>query len=294
MRFLGGLSLNSEIHGLKNRKLRRVLLGILLLACHAQAMPNLLVTELSVGSPREVGSPVTITALVKNSGLSSAGAFDVHFYVDDSFVGETTVNPSGGLWSGETSEETFSYTATSSGTHEIRVVADGAEVISEMAEFDNEKTISADWEAGSDADGDGIDDDWEAEHFPATSNCAPNVTCANGINSMLQAYIADLDPNDPESRFELTLLSTTSETVLQWVAATGRVYSVDCSTNLSTDGFQPLETGIEYPTNSLSVPNIGNAFYRINVELKSTTGGAPSGGGGAPGGGSPPGGGVNP
>ncbi len=259
---------------INNRKSCRMLLGTLLFVCNAHAIPNLLVTELSVGAPREVGSPVTITALVKNNGMSSAGAFDVHFYVDDSFVGETTVNPSGGLWAGETREETFSYTATNSGTHEIRVVADGAEVISEMSEFDNEKTISADWEAGSDADGDGIDDAWEAEHFPATSNCAPDAICANGINTMLQAYIADLDPNEPDSRFEVNLLSTSSESVLQWVAASGRVYSVDSSTNLSTDGFQPLETGIEYPTNSLSVPNIGNAFYRINVQLKSTTGGA--------------------
>ncbi len=247
------------------------LLGATLFACNVCAIPNLLIKELTVGSPREAGSPVTITALVENSGMTSAGAFDVHFYVDDVFVGETTVNPSGGLWSHEISEETFSYTATSPGMHEIRVVADGAEVISEMAEFDNEKTISAEWEAGPDADFDGIADAWEAEHFPETSNCDPAAICANGINTMLQAYIAGLDPNDLNSRFEVNLLyASFFEPLLEWTAVSGRVYSVDCSTNLSTGNFQPLETGIEYPSNSLRVPNIGNAFYRINVKLKTS------------------------
>ena len=66
----------------------------------------------------------------------------------------------------------------------------------------------------ADSDGDGIPDDWERQHG---GNQNPERTCSNGINKVRQAYIAGLDPNDPDSTFLMSVLrSPTSGSILQW------------------------------------------------------------------------------
>jgi hypothetical protein len=124
--------------------------------------------------------------------------------------------------------------------------------------------------AGTDADGDGIDDLWELNRFGGRHFVEPNTICSNGVNTILQAYIAGLDPNDPNSDFLTSASrSPTSENVLQWQGVSGRVYSVYFSTNL-LNGFQTLETNIPWTAAAFtdSVHNAdGQGFYKIDVKL---------------------------
>ncbi len=116
----------------------------------------------------------------------------------------------------------------------------------------------------ADSDGDGIPDDWERQHG---GNQNPNRTCSNGVNKVREAYIAGLNPNDPDSEFLTTILPGS---ILQWhPCSSGRVYSVWWSTNL-LENFQPLETNIPWTVNSFtdSVHDVhGQLFYKIDVEI---------------------------
>jgi hypothetical protein len=120
----------------------------------------------------------------------------------------------------------------------------------------------------ADSDNDGINDDWERTHG---GNQNPDRTCSNGVNSILQAYIAGLDPNDPTNQFSTSVLrSPTSENVLRWNATSGRVYAVYYSTNLIS-GFQPLETNIPWSAGCFTdaVHNAsGQLFYKLDVRLE--------------------------
>ena len=116
----------------------------------------------------------------------------------------------------------------------------------------------------SDADADGIPDWWEQQYFGGSTNANPNAACSNKINTVLQAYIAGINPTDPSARFKIT---NNVKNILQWNAVTGRVYSVYWSTNLM-NGFQTLQTNytggaITDSTHSAA----GKCFYKIDVRL---------------------------
>lgn len=50
-----------------------------------------------------------------------------------------------------------------------------------------------------DSDGDNISDSWEETYFGGPTNANPTATCSNGVNTIRQAYIAGLNPNDRSS-----------------------------------------------------------------------------------------------
>ncbi len=117
-----------------------------------------------------------------------------------------------------------------------------------------------------DSDGDGLPNDWELLYYGGETNANPSALASNGVNTVLQAYIAGLDPTDPYSFFTAMLTDMNGFTV-RWNATSGRVYSVWSTTNL-LESFQPLETNIAWPQASWtdSVPRVEN-FYRIDVQL---------------------------
>jgi hypothetical protein len=120
-------------------------------------------------------------------------------------------------------------------------------------------------DAGLDFDADGMNDLWEMENFSSRYSANPNTVCSNGMNTILEAYIAGLDPNDPQSKFQTSVFcSPPSESVLRWNATSGRVYSVYFSTNL-LNGFQSLETNITAGVYTDLVHSAGQGFYRIDV-----------------------------
>jgi hypothetical protein len=126
-------------------------------------------------------------------------------------------------------------------------------------------SIAWQW-ALTDADADGIPDSWELQYFGGATNADPNAICSNGINAVRQAYIAGLNPNDPQSVFRASAPSAGK--VLGWNTISGRVYSVYFSTNLMS-GFQCLESNIPWTqdsfTNSTTAPC---GYYKIDVRLE--------------------------
>ena len=117
----------------------------------------------------------------------------------------------------------------------------------------------------SDMDNDGIPNDWETQYYGGATNAVASNLCANGINTILEAYIAGLNPTSPTNRFEVSSLYASSP-VLRWNSVSGRVYTIYWTSNLLSN-FQPLETNY---TGSFTdtVHEAGTkSFYKIKVEL---------------------------
>ncbi len=88
--------------------------------------------------------------------------------------------------------------------------------------------------------------------------------------SVREAYIAGLDPNEPQSRLLISDFRTlTAGKELGWRAVSGRVYSVYWTTNLLTTGFECLESNIPWTrvrfTNSTPEPC---GYYEKEVRLE--------------------------
>ncbi len=123
------------------------------------------------------------------------------------------------------------------------------------------------YEAEGDFDEDGLPNEWEALYFGNITNGVKGTTCSNTINTVWEAYIAGLDPTDPHAVF---LMSILPGRVLQWPCVSGRVYSVQWTTNLQ-ESFQLLETNIPWTTEVFTDRVHGvedHGYYKIKVQLK--------------------------
>ena len=116
----------------------------------------------------------------------------------------------------------------------------------------------------SDTDTDGIPDSWEQQYFGNATNANPDTVCSNGFNTVREAYIAGLNPNDPQSAFRTSVLNGRT---LRWNAVSWRSYSIYWTTNLLS-GFQCLESNIPWTrasfTNSATVPC---GYYKVGIYL---------------------------
>ncbi len=119
----------------------------------------------------------------------------------------------------------------------------------------------------SDADSDGLPDSWELEYFGGATNASPDALAANGLNTVLEAYIAGLDPTHPEDFFHIAdFRMQDSVRVIEWTAISGRVYSVSWTSNL-LNGFS-LQTNIAWPQASYTGQmDQASGFYRLDVQL---------------------------
>ena len=114
-----------------------------------------------------------------------------------------------------------------------------------------------------DEDQDGLSDAWEQTYYGNATNGVPSAISSNGINSVYQAFVAGLDPNDHQSLFTIT----GSATQIQWPCVSGRFYSIYWSTNL-LQGFQLLQDELAWPQNAYTTdPNIPISFYRIEARM---------------------------
>jgi len=116
-----------------------------------------------------------------------------------------------------------------------------------------------------DSDSDGLPNWWENTYFGGVTNANPAATASNGVNTVLETYIAGIDPTDPDALFELSDLQGN---VLQWSGVSGRVYTVYWTSNLLS-GFQTLETNVPW-TGTIFTDSTHSAaqegFYKIEVE----------------------------
>ena len=123
--------------------------------------------------------------------------------------------------------------------------------------------------ADGDLDDDGLPDEWEILYFGGPEHAAPEDAAANGINTVREAYVAGLDPTDPDAAFRVSVQCTPSSgAVLKWNAVTGRVYSVYGTTRLP-ETFQPLATNMVFPQASWTdAVHQAGRVYRMDVRLK--------------------------
>ncbi len=118
-----------------------------------------------------------------------------------------------------------------------------------------------------DTDSDSIPDDWEQEYFGGATNAVATNLCANGINTVLEAYIAGLNPTNSESSFMISELNPlNSGSVIQWNTINGRVYTISWASNLLS-GFQCLETNSTGTFTDTVHKTDQKGFYKIEVEL---------------------------
>jgi hypothetical protein len=130
-------------------------------------------------------------------------------------------------------------------------------------------TVHATW-GGSpgDSDGDGLPDAWEAQYYGGTTNADPAAWASNGINTLLEAYVAGMNPTDPRARFLISgTTSALAKRVVEWATVSGRMYDVYFSTNLLL-GFNLLTNvgSAGSYTDNLHQAD-GNIFYRLTVTL---------------------------
>lgn len=120
-----------------------------------------------------------------------------------------------------------------------------------------------------DQDGDGLPDDWEASYFGGPTNANPAAIASNQVNTLLETYIAGIDPTDPDDFFEFYRpLFDSTNMVIAWPGVSGRVYSVYWTPDLSTD-FQIIVSNLTsgvYTDTLHSAEDAG--FYRIEVQLE--------------------------
>jgi len=134
-----------------------------------------------------------------------------------------------------------------------------------QAAFIDEIYVTNHQESKTDTDGDGIPDTWEDEHYNGITNAIATNLCANGINTILQAYIAGLNPTNANETFKLGGFGN----VLQWSNVSERVYTIYWTSNL-LDGFgAPWKSNI---TSGVFTDTFHEAesegFYKLEVELE--------------------------
>jgi len=122
-----------------------------------------------------------------------------------------------------------------------------------------------------DTDTDGIPDSWETLYFGGATNADANATCSNGVNTVLEAYVAGLNPTNPASVFVMTDLGDNAgdinETILRWNLVTNRLYTIYWTSNLLSE-FTLLQSNITAGAFTDTVHGANNdGFYRIEIDL---------------------------
>ena len=178
---------------------------------------------------------------------------------------------SGGSWYdwstlGEYVSVTGATVTLPTGTNTLALQAyDGSEWGQRSASFD----IIVDALAG-DIDDDGLPDEWEEQYFGGETNATPSAIASNGVNTVLEAYVAGINPTQAESFFSVTNFDSGPDGfVVEWNSTRGRVYSVYGSTNLIEGFGEPLVTNILWPQSSWTdTVHQTKSFYKIDVQLQ--------------------------
>ncbi len=112
-----------------------------------------------------------------------------------------------------------------------------------------------------DSDGDGLPDEWENPF----GGLNPSDMASNGVNTVMEAYIAGLDPTDPSSLFNVSNVRN----ILQWSNASDRVYTIYWTSNLITGFGAPWKSNITGGAFTDTLHNVENEnFYKLEVGLE--------------------------
>lgn len=125
-----------------------------------------------------------------------------------------------------------------------------------------------------DEDDDGLPDAWEALHFGSRTNAAPSGLAASGM-TIGDAWIADLDPNDPAAGFPRAEAIAATPGVLHLLVdptSTARVYRLHWTTNLLASPQEwtlhpPEKTGTGSAVTFTVTNEAPERHYRTSVRL---------------------------
>jgi hypothetical protein len=115
-------------------------------------------------------------------------------------------------------------------------------------------------------------DDWYLDHFGTLAYSDTDDPDHDGMSNLAE-YIAGTDPTDSTSLLKLTEAVTPranpGEFIIRWQSVTGRVYTLQATTNLM-NGFTALTNGLPAtPTVNVYTDKVNGAeqkFYRVGVE----------------------------
>ncbi len=126
-----------------------------------------------------------------------------------------------------------------------------------------------------DADGDGIPDWWEVLHYGGATNANPAAWASNGVNSVFEAWIADLNPTNAGSAFpplKLTNAPSGAAGLLITPTSTARLYRILANTNLlaapqTWTPFGAAQTGTGTGLTFIVTNDLPQRNFRSGVQL---------------------------
>ena len=121
-----------------------------------------------------------------------------------------------------------------------------------------------------DADGNGINDDWEMQYF-GQIGIDPNADPDGDGFSNLQEFLAGTDPTDPSSALRITSITTNGpDIVISFTTCSNKFYDAQYNDDLTTSNWSGVATNIPgtggiVSTNDPGAASLTNRFYRIHL-----------------------------
>jgi hypothetical protein len=121
-----------------------------------------------------------------------------------------------------------------------------------------------------DADGNGINDDWEVQYF-GHIGIDPNADPDGDGLSNLQEFLAGTDPTDSSSSLRITSIVTNGpDIVISFTTSSNRAYDAQYNDDLTISNWSAVVTNIPgtgaiVSTNDPGAASLTNRFYRIRL-----------------------------
>ena len=118
-----------------------------------------------------------------------------------------------------------------------------------------------------DTDGDGMLDSWEQQYFNTISPTSDTDTDGDGFTN-LDEFIAGTNPTNANSLFNINVLGSNNNFIIQWNAVDNKIYNVFINNDLRFGEFSNISGDLPYPVNSYtdSVQRTENRqYYKLEV-----------------------------
>lgn len=124
----------------------------------------------------------------------------------------------------------------------------------------------------SDYDEDGIPDPWEAVYYGGVTNANLDAMASNNVNTVREAYIADLNPTNPASLFRIVAATNGPPLRVFFLSSSNRLYALNRNTNLVSGVWtnvpgQGPRVGAGGPDWLQDTNAVPAGFYRLDVRL---------------------------
>ena len=118
-----------------------------------------------------------------------------------------------------------------------------------------------------DTDGDGMLDSWEQQYFNTISPTSDTDSDGDGFTN-LDEFIAGTNPTNANSLFNINVLGSNNNFIIQWNAVDNKIYNVFINNDLRFGEFSNISGDLPYPVNSYtdSVQRTENRqYYKLEV-----------------------------